>query len=315
MAAADIRVSVRQLIVASSLSTWVVRGFVTAIFTAMANQFRRSRINHKEQIVIFFSGTMRGCVAFALALKVDEDEQGLEEGVFSTTILAISIFTTLIFGGVSSPILKALGLKGTSDHAGHQPDTAQDMLRAPLLSNASTGDKAQADANASSEVTKPADVRASETTPTSGDIDQSVEVGASLQLAHTHETEESIAQSQKFGHPASFSGNTQVDVAALVGSTGSRSGRLGRLHKQWKALDEKWLKPLYVTTAFATQKCASARAMAQRRGDCCDRFGGLPRLPNALEQKQKALMVELATAREDLQRSQREVGEREELGA
>jgi NhaP-type Na+/H+ or K+/H+ antiporter len=100
-----------QLIAASCLATWLMRGFVVATHTWLANRVRKQPIQHKESIVIFFSGTMRGCVAFALALKVDEDEHGLEEGVFSTTILAISIFTTLVFGGLSAPILMALGLK------------------------------------------------------------------------------------------------------------------------------------------------------------------------------------------------------------
>jgi sodium/hydrogen exchanger 8 len=110
------------LIVTSAMTTWMVRGFTSVIFCGIANRFRTKQIPPKEQVVIFFSGTMRGCVAFALALKVDEDGldangEALESGVFSTTILAISIFTTLAFGGVSAPILQALGLK--KPHGGH----------------------------------------------------------------------------------------------------------------------------------------------------------------------------------------------------
>ena len=113
------------LIVTAAFTTWVVRGFVTVVFSGIMNCFRTKQIPAKEQVVIFFSGTMRGCVAFALALKVDEDgkdEDGkeLESGVFSTTILAISIFTTLIFGGISAPVLQALGLKNAGGHG--QPE-------------------------------------------------------------------------------------------------------------------------------------------------------------------------------------------------
>lgn len=125
------------LIVTAAMTTWVVRGFTSVIFCGIANLFRTKQIPAKEQVVIFFSGTMRGCVAFALALKVDEDgldKDGntLESGVFSTTILAISIFTTLAFGGVSAPLLQALGLRTPRNHGhgGHDgqpaagPDTA-----------------------------------------------------------------------------------------------------------------------------------------------------------------------------------------------
>ena len=125
------------LIVTAAMTTWVVRGFTSVIFCGIANLFRTKQIPAKEQVVIFFSGTMRGCVAFALALKVDEDGldkdgNALESGVFSTTILAISIFTTLAFGGVSAPLLQALGLRNPRNHGhgGHDgqpaagPDTA-----------------------------------------------------------------------------------------------------------------------------------------------------------------------------------------------
>ena len=144
------------LIVTSAMTTWVVRGFTSVVFCGIANRFRTKQIPAKEQVVIFFSGTMRGCVAFALALKVDEDGldkdgKALESGVFSTTILAISIFTTLAFGGVSAPILTALGLRKPHSHGGHTADSggrpgavANERLRKPLLQKLGVGQPAGA---------------------------------------------------------------------------------------------------------------------------------------------------------------------------
>eukprot|EP01043_Picozoa_sp_COSAG02_P000599 COSAG02_NODE_11_length_58539_cov_103.119473_18_plen_631_part_00 len=145
------------LIVTSAMTTWMVRGFTSVVFCGIANRFRTKQIPAKEQVVIFFSGTMRGCVAFALALKVDEDGldkngETLESGVFSTTILAISIFTTLAFGGVSAPILTALGLR--KPHGGHTGESggggsgaaniASERLRKPLLQKLTVGQPAGA---------------------------------------------------------------------------------------------------------------------------------------------------------------------------
>lgn len=268
---------------------------------------RRTPISHKEQIVIFFSGTMRGCVAFALALKVDEDEHGLEEGVFSTTILAISIFTTLVFGGISAPVLMALGLKsapGGSHGVGAAGDvrTAGSGVRAPLLGagqhqpyvGESVCVRTQHGADRSRLGSPIGEDIAMREEEQEQEEEQVVAATAAVGAVTLHGPTE-------FGHPASFSGQptglpSRGDASLQARSNGSepdllrstsrarRSG--GRFHRKWKEMDETYFKPW---------------------------FGGLPRAPDALETKLASLQSDLARAQEKLAQEQRAVGEQDEL--
>ena len=95
------------------------RLFITFAIVVPMNFFKASdkRITEKEMTAIFFAGTMRGAIAFALALQIN----GEQRSVFSTTVLAIAIFTTIVFGAIAKPLLSALGLSPPDhdeDHGG-----------------------------------------------------------------------------------------------------------------------------------------------------------------------------------------------------
>jgi len=67
---------------------------------------KKHRINCNSQIMLWFAG-LRGAIAFTLALDVPTPAKS---ELFSTTVIII-LFTVLIFGGVTVPILKALNIK------------------------------------------------------------------------------------------------------------------------------------------------------------------------------------------------------------
>ena len=74
-------------------------------FSALANLGRRRKISRNMQILMSFAG-LRGAIAFALSLNVD----GPNRSLIITTTQSIVIFTTLVCGGLTHPLLGALRL-------------------------------------------------------------------------------------------------------------------------------------------------------------------------------------------------------------
>uniref|UniRef100_A0A7S1TVF8 Sodium/hydrogen exchanger n=1 Tax=Phaeomonas parva TaxID=124430 RepID=A0A7S1TVF8_9STRA len=75
-------------------------------FSFAANLFRRQRIPLRMQIVIWFAG-LRGAIAFALSQNMPADHRDL----YTTTTLSIVLFTTVVCGGLTEPLLGKMGMK------------------------------------------------------------------------------------------------------------------------------------------------------------------------------------------------------------
>lgn len=77
----------------------------------LVNRFRSVKINPSMQFTMWFSG-LRGAVAYALALNLVDNKEAFGEGdvvkVLDTTTLVIVLFTILVFGGSTLPLLKCL---------------------------------------------------------------------------------------------------------------------------------------------------------------------------------------------------------------
>jgi len=67
----------------------------------VVNKFRKVKINSQSQLIMWFTG-LRGAIAFALALNV----QGRHGAVILSTTLGIVLFTIVVFGGTTLPLLK-----------------------------------------------------------------------------------------------------------------------------------------------------------------------------------------------------------------
>lgn len=80
----------------------------------MANCFRRQRIPIKMQVVMWFAG-LRGAIAFALSQNMPKEHRS----VYVSTTLMIVIFTTLICGGLTEPMLTHMGMR-TGRNKGQQ---------------------------------------------------------------------------------------------------------------------------------------------------------------------------------------------------
>jgi len=94
------------LIIFSLIACFVSRFFNIFPLSAIANIGRKSKITFKMQLMIWFAG-LRGAVAFALALNV---RTGHRSEVITTTLFLV-LFTTLILGLATTPLLKKLGLQ------------------------------------------------------------------------------------------------------------------------------------------------------------------------------------------------------------
>ena len=91
----------------------------------LSNATRSVKIPLRMQLVIWFAG-LRGAIAFALS----QNMPGPHKDVYETTTLSIVIFTTLVCGGLTEPVIRLNGMKRTHGEA----DGDDDDAAAPLTS-------------------------------------------------------------------------------------------------------------------------------------------------------------------------------------
>jgi NhaP-type Na+/H+ or K+/H+ antiporter len=78
----------------------------------VVNFYRKERITFKNQFIMWFSG-LRGAIAFALSIEFLEE--GVEGQFLFTTTLAVVLFTIVVFGGGTYPLLKVFKIKSKDD--------------------------------------------------------------------------------------------------------------------------------------------------------------------------------------------------------
>lgn len=99
-----------SLVISSIIMCLIGRAANIFPLSILLNYFREHKITKKMQFVMWFSG-LRGAIAFALALNLDLPEETRHVIVTSTLILVL--FTTLVLGGSTMPLMKFLnGDKG-----------------------------------------------------------------------------------------------------------------------------------------------------------------------------------------------------------
>lgn len=87
----------------------VYRAIGVIVLTAIANKFRLHQLSKVEKFVMSYGG-LRGAVAFALVLLIDEDIVPLQP-MFMTTTIAVVYFTVFFQGITIKPLVKILNVK------------------------------------------------------------------------------------------------------------------------------------------------------------------------------------------------------------
>ena len=90
----------------------------------LSNATRSLKIPLRMQCVIWFAG-LRGAIAFALS----QNMPGPHKDVYETTTLSIVMFTTLVCGGLTEPVLRYTGMKR---HGEIGDDLDDELVSAPL---------------------------------------------------------------------------------------------------------------------------------------------------------------------------------------
>jgi hypothetical protein len=93
----------------------IARFLNTFPLTFLANFVRKVKVPVKMQLVIWFAG-LRGAISFALSLNMPMQNRDL----YVSTTLSIVVFTTVVFGGLTEPILTYTGMRRT--------DTPEEVL-------------------------------------------------------------------------------------------------------------------------------------------------------------------------------------------
>lgn len=93
-------------IIFSIFLCFISRLFNTFPFAFIANFFRKDKITLPMKCAIWFAG-LRGAIAFALSQNMPGENCDL----YVTTTLTIVIFTTIVCGGLTEPVLSKLGMR------------------------------------------------------------------------------------------------------------------------------------------------------------------------------------------------------------
>ncbi|CAM9889556.1 unnamed protein product [Choristocarpus tenellus] len=102
----------------------ISRVFNTVPFSFIANLWRARKISANMQVVMWFAG-LRGAIAFALSASMP----GPSKDIYQSTTLMVVIFTTLVCGGLTEPLLHRMDVKAqhsTADQV-YEQLTAHDM--------------------------------------------------------------------------------------------------------------------------------------------------------------------------------------------
>ncbi|KAK2187965.1 hypothetical protein NP493_148g01013 [Ridgeia piscesae] len=83
----------------------IARAFNIYPLSFAANYFREHKITKKMQFIMWLSG-LRGAIAFALSLHLEFDKE--QKHVIVTTTLIIVLFTIVVLGGSTMPLMKFL---------------------------------------------------------------------------------------------------------------------------------------------------------------------------------------------------------------
>eukprot|EP00182_Erythrolobus_australicus_P000560 CAMPEP_0185837592 /NCGR_PEP_ID=MMETSP1353-20130828/11644_1 /TAXON_ID=1077150 /ORGANISM="Erythrolobus australicus, Strain CCMP3124" /LENGTH=618 /DNA_ID=CAMNT_0028536529 /DNA_START=262 /DNA_END=2118 /DNA_ORIENTATION=+ len=115
------------------LLTLISRAFNVFPISAVLNQYRQQRISLKNQLIMWFSG-LRGAIAFALSLNFSSIHDDTRKVVVSTT-LAIVLFTVIVLGGGTMPLLRLLRVEGASASPPDAVGFPRESSRTPKLSH------------------------------------------------------------------------------------------------------------------------------------------------------------------------------------
>ena len=99
------------------------RALNTFPISAIANMSRSHKVPMRMQFVIWFAG-LRGAIAFALS----QNMPGAHKEVYETTTLSVVIFTTVVCGGLTEPLLSRMGMK-RQDNGTERDDAAYEMMQ------------------------------------------------------------------------------------------------------------------------------------------------------------------------------------------
>jgi len=98
----------------------VARALNVFPLSLVCNATRKTKIPLRMQMVIWFAG-LRGAIAFALS----QNMPGPHKDVYETTTLSVVVFTTVVCGGLTEPILRKAGMKRAHGEASLDDDDAE----------------------------------------------------------------------------------------------------------------------------------------------------------------------------------------------
>lgn len=99
--------------------------------TNLLNRWRATKISRKTQLIMWFSGSLRGAIAWALSLSLpSRNGSGDTRRVVISSTLAIVLFTVIVLGGGMLPLLRLVRVEDEADGSDdREPDDDEENER------------------------------------------------------------------------------------------------------------------------------------------------------------------------------------------
>lgn len=111
-------------IVCGILFTLLARAANIYPLTRLLNRWRVTKISSKTQLIMWFSGSLRGAIAWALSLSLpSRNGSGDTRRVVISSTLAIVLFTVIVLGGGMLPLLRLVRVEDEADETDTTNDT------------------------------------------------------------------------------------------------------------------------------------------------------------------------------------------------
>ena len=96
--------------------------------TSLLNKWRPVKISQKTKLIMWFSGCLRGAIAWALSLSLPSHDgsDDIRRVVVSST-LAIVLFTVIVLGGGMLPLLRLLRIEDEQAVSDNSPDDSDEI--------------------------------------------------------------------------------------------------------------------------------------------------------------------------------------------
>jgi NhaP-type Na+/H+ or K+/H+ antiporter len=214
-------------------------------------------LDFNEKCLIAFGGIIRGAIAWAQVLQIDEDTAPAQQ-VLVTTTLGVVFISTVVFGALTPPAIRALGfapkhmeivseqprygeersLPNIRSEGGEEIDMHQALMS--VGSSHSIAPPAYQPTMSNESVAGAATLHPSGSIPMTPLSSTSRDEGTESKLRRVPSAVDDPEEEEEEGE---FAGHYDINGGKRFAT--SETSMNGKLHRKWARFDDRWMKPFF----------------------------------------------------------------------